>query len=62
MLQSTACADLLFNEIAFRSGFADPSTFDRMFKRTYGITPGDMRNGIGGVEKGRPELCPGLPF
>ncbi len=45
LLQSTACANLLISEIAFRSGFADHSTFDRMFKRTYDMTPGDMRNG-----------------
>ncbi len=47
MLQATACSNLLISEIAFRSGFADHSTFDRMFKRMYDMTPGDMRNGIG---------------
>jgi AraC-like DNA-binding protein len=44
MLGSTACADLLISEIAFRSGFADHSTFDRMFKRRLGMTPGEMRH------------------
>jgi transcriptional regulator GlxA family with amidase domain len=44
MLGTTACADLLISQIAFRSGFADHSTFDRMFKRLHGMTPGEMRH------------------
>lgn len=46
MLQSPACAALLIIEIALRSGFADHSSFDRMFKRRFGMTPGDMRHGV----------------
>lgn len=47
MLKSPGATSLLISEIAFRSGFAEHSTFDRMFKRRYGLTPGDMRHGLG---------------
>ena len=43
MLTSKFDRHLLVAEIAFRSGFSDHSTFDRMFRRAYGITPGEMR-------------------
>lgn len=43
MLESKFYRHLLAAEIAFRSGFSDHSTFDRMFRRAYGITPGEMR-------------------
>jgi AraC family transcriptional regulator, positive regulator of tynA and feaB len=47
LLQSPGATSLLISEVAFRSGFAEHSTFDRMFKRQYGLTPGDMRQGLG---------------
>jgi AraC-like DNA-binding protein len=43
MLDAGRYRHLPINEIAFRSGFADHSTFDRMFKRVYGMKPKDMR-------------------
>jgi AraC-like DNA-binding protein len=43
MLSGGRYSHLPINEIAFRSGFVDHSTFDRMFKRVYGMTPKDMR-------------------
>jgi AraC family transcriptional activator of tynA and feaB len=43
MLKSKFYRHLLVAEIGFRSGFLDHSTFDRMFRRVYGITPGEMR-------------------
>jgi AraC-like DNA-binding protein len=43
MLEAGGYQHLLISEIAFRSGFADHAVFDRMFKRSYGIPPGEMR-------------------
>jgi AraC family transcriptional regulator, positive regulator of tynA and feaB len=43
MLRSNLYRNLLVAEIALRSGFSDHSTFDRMFRRAYGMTPGEMR-------------------
>lgn len=34
---------ILLSEIAFRCGFVDQSTFNRMFKRRYGISPSEAR-------------------
>jgi AraC-like DNA-binding protein len=42
LLNSDRYRHLQINEIAFRSGFADHSTFDRMFKRAYGMKPKEM--------------------
>jgi AraC family transcriptional activator of tynA and feaB len=42
MLISVDC-QLRVGEIAFRSGFSEHSSFDRMFRRRYGMTPGEMR-------------------
>jgi AraC-like DNA-binding protein len=39
MLTGPSHGDLLISEIAFRSGFLDQPTFNRMFKRRYAITP-----------------------
>jgi AraC-like DNA-binding protein len=46
MITATAmtAGPLPFSEIAFRSGFVDQSTFNRMFKRRYGITPREARS------------------
>jgi AraC-like DNA-binding protein len=44
MLTGPSHGDLLVSEIAFRSGFLDQPTFNRMFKRRYGITPREARN------------------
>lgn len=46
LLQSTVPPQALISDIAFRSGFADHSTFDRMFRRAHGMTPGDMRHAM----------------
>jgi AraC-like DNA-binding protein len=43
LLASERHLHLSIGEIAFRSGFSDHSNFDRMFKRAYGMKPGDMR-------------------
>jgi AraC-like DNA-binding protein len=43
LLRSCSHAHLLIAEIAFRCGFADQATFNRMFKRRYGMTPRDAR-------------------
>jgi AraC-like DNA-binding protein len=48
MLTGPSHGDLLVSEIAFRSGFLDQPTFNRMFKRRYGITPREARNAAGG--------------
>lgn len=46
MLTSNLYRHLQIGEIAFRSGFSDHSTFDRVFKRTYGMKPRDARQVI----------------
>ncbi len=43
MLGSSIHLDLLVSEIAWRCGFVDQSTFNRMFKRRYGLTPRETR-------------------
>ena len=43
MLLSSTHLGLNVSEIAFRSGFVDQSTFNRMFKRRYGLTPREAR-------------------
>jgi AraC-like DNA-binding protein len=43
MLASSTHLGLNVSEIAFRSGFVDQSTFNRMFKRCYGTTPREAR-------------------
>lgn len=43
MLASPHHAGLMIGEIAFRSGFVDHPTFNRMFKRRYGMTPQETR-------------------
>ena len=46
MLRSNLYRHLLVAEIALRSGFSDHSTFDRMFRRAHGMTPGEMRRAV----------------
>jgi AraC-like DNA-binding protein len=43
MLAASTHLDLLVSEIAYRCGFVDQSTFNRMFKRRYGLTPSETR-------------------
>jgi AraC family transcriptional regulator, positive regulator of tynA and feaB len=43
MLTSSRHLGLLVSEIAFRCGFVDQATFNRMFKRRYGRTPREAR-------------------
>lgn len=43
LLVSQRHLHLQIGEIAFRSGFSEHSNFDRMFKRAYGMRPGDLR-------------------
>jgi AraC-like DNA-binding protein len=38
------------SEIAFHSGFLDPATFSRMFKRRYGVTAREMRDAAGALD------------
>jgi AraC family transcriptional activator of tynA and feaB len=44
MLASTPHAGLTIGEVAFRSGFVDHPTFNRMFKRRYSVTPQEARH------------------
>ena len=44
LLASTRHAGLTIGEIAFRSGFVDHPTFNRMFKRRYSMTPQEARH------------------
>jgi AraC-like DNA-binding protein len=37
--------ELAINDIAFRVGFTEPSTFHRAFKKWTGVTPGAWREG-----------------
>jgi len=46
MLHRPDDARLLVSEVAYACGFLDHSTFDRMFKRRYGLSPRDAR-GLG---------------
>lgn len=47
MVTSTAHAGLPLAAIAFHCGFLDQSAFNRMFKRRWGITPGEARAAAG---------------
>jgi AraC-like DNA-binding protein len=48
MLASPGNAPLLVSEVAFRCGFLDPPTFNRMFKRRFGLTPREVRGYLAG--------------
>jgi len=43
-LQNPEQAHFQISEIAFRWGFRHPATFNRNFRSTFGITPGEARN------------------
>jgi AraC-like DNA-binding protein len=43
MLLDPRHAELTIGEIAFAAGFGDLSTFNRDFRRRFGMTPSDMR-------------------
>jgi AraC family transcriptional activator of tynA and feaB len=43
MLISVDCRHLLIGEVAFQCGFSEHSSFDRMFRKRYGMTPREMR-------------------
>jgi AraC-like DNA-binding protein len=45
LLGSAGHTHLSISEVAFRSGFVDQPTFNRMFKRRYGMTPRAARQG-----------------
>jgi AraC-like DNA-binding protein len=40
------------NDLAFRCGFLDQSSFNRMFKRRFGVTPGEFRAASTDVQRG----------
>lgn len=44
LLLSATPSDVTVAEIGFRCGFLDPTSFNRMFKRRYRMTPGEARN------------------
>ncbi len=46
MLTDTRCADRSIASIAFAAGFGDLSYFNRTFRRSYGATPSEIRQGI----------------
>jgi AraC-like DNA-binding protein len=43
MVSSPVHRNVPLGELAYRCGFLDRSTFSRMFKRRYGLTPRDLR-------------------
>ena len=43
MLSDPCCTDLTITAIAYAAGFGDLSHFNRCFRRTYGMTPSDVR-------------------
>lgn len=43
MIAAVENTHLLFSEISCRSGFVDQSSFNRMFKRRYGLSPREAR-------------------
>jgi len=43
MLRAPAGRALPISDIAFRSGFHEITTFNKMFRNKYGMTPGDLR-------------------
>jgi AraC-like DNA-binding protein len=43
MLVGNGCAGATISEIAFSAGFNDLSTFNREFRRCYGVTPTELR-------------------
>ena len=43
MLGDPRYADLTIGAIAFEAGFGDLSTFNRNFRRHFGVTPSDVR-------------------
>jgi AraC-like DNA-binding protein len=45
MLTDTRYADRTISDIAFAVGFGDLSTFNREFRRRFGVTPSDVRRG-----------------
>jgi AraC-like DNA-binding protein len=47
MLTNASHAQLLVSEVAFRCGFLDQPTFNRMFKRRFGLTPREARICLG---------------
>ena len=50
MLRSPAGIGVLISDIAALSGFREMPTFTRMFKRRYGMTPGDVRKVSSSIE------------
>lgn len=45
MLADPRCADRTIADIALAAGFGDVSTFNRHFRRHFGLTPSDVRHG-----------------
>jgi len=43
MISSPRCAALSLSEIAFQCGFMEQASFNRMFKRHFSLTPGEVR-------------------
>ena len=51
MLIDPRCADRSISAVAFEAGFGDLSYFNRTFRRRYGATPSDVRQGARGVKE-----------
>ena len=45
MLASSRELGLRVSEVALKCGFLEQATFNRMFKRRYGLTPREAREG-----------------
>lgn len=58
LLCTNGDAPLLISSVSYLSGFADHASFTRMFKRQYGMTPGEMRRDCASPRQHR--IIPGI--
>jgi AraC-like DNA-binding protein len=62
MLTNPYLAGLTITNIAFASGFGDLSYFDRTFRRRFGETPSDVRQGLCEDRQKNQERSPQIPL
>ncbi len=51
LLKNPSCADLKIIAIAFDSGFGNKATFNRVFKKSTGMTPSEYKSRFAGAEE-----------